>query len=194
MQRKLIILGIIISLATSLYFAGKFIIKLTNKINDLETTVLQTDSTNKQVLLSNKMFRRVLTDKLDSIEKKTGVPSNTITHVTNVYNDYHKYDTTTYKIYETSTGIFDISYPDNTCWGFKGYYDVSTGSVSLTEQWAKSETTIFGYTQRDKWFGKKKGKPWGPKWFGTKRTFLGSYNNCDNVKSSVTEYKLKNKE
>jgi hypothetical protein len=134
----------VIGLIISLYQAGKVIVRLSDKVSSLETNVLQMDSTNKQIALEDKMFKRVLASKLDTIEKKTGVPSNTINKVTYVTQNYHSSDTTIYVANELDSSLFDISYPNDGCWGYKGTFDVKTKEVLLSEKWAKSEITIFG--------------------------------------------------
>jgi hypothetical protein len=185
MKDKLILLGVIIILATALFFGAKAMIRLNNKIDSLETTVLQSDSTNKVVLLSAKMFNRKLKSKLDTIEKRTGIKPKRINNVTHIHNHYESNDTTIYVTKEVSRGVFDISRPDNECWGFNGTFNIKTKQATITKKWAKNEIDIFGYTQRDKLFNNR----WGPKW-GKKRTYLGSISKCSGYKSEVTEYKI----
>jgi len=181
-----VILVLFIIMVVVIYFGGKTIIKLNDKIDNLETTVLQTDSTNKVILLDNKMFNRVLSKKLDSIEKHTNIKPKFITNVTEIHNHYYNGDTTIYEAPELSKGIFDISY-GNKCWGFTGSFNLANKEVSLADKWSDNNITIYGYYQRDRLFGVK----WFPKW-GTRRDFLGSYSDCG-IETEVKEYKLKKK-
>lgn len=182
----LIVLIVFIVLIASVIFAGKTIIKLNDKIDNLETTVLQTDSTNKQIVLSNEMFKRVLQKQLDSIEKKTGVKPNKVTNITEIHQHYYKKDSNIYIAPMLSSKVFDISTGD-TCWGFNGNFNIETKEVLISEKWSNNNTTLFGYYQRDRLWNVS----WFPRW-GTKRNFLGSFSDCGS-KTEVTEYKIDKK-
>lgn len=182
----IILLVLAILLAISLFFAGKIIMKLNDKIDNLETTVFQMDSTNKVVLLDNKSFKRVLNSKLDSIEARTDIKNKYITNVTEIHKHYYKSDSIIYVAPEISKGIFDIGTGDK-CWGFDGTFNIKTKKVNILNKWANDDITIYGYFKRDNLLNKK----WLPRW-GTKRTFLGSYSSCGG-KTEVTEYKLEKK-
>jgi len=179
----LILLIVFILMAVAIFFGGKMIIKLNDKIDSLETTVLQSDSTDKVVALDAKMFRRVLKDRLDTIEKRTGRKPKSITNVTENHIHYHQHDTTIYKAPEISSGVFDISTGDK-CWGFNGSFNSNTEKVQITDKWYEDDITIFGYFLRDPLWGIK----WLPKW-GTRRDYLGSFSECG-AKTEATEYKL----
>jgi len=181
-----IVLIIFIVMLIAIIYGGKVIIKLNDKIDSLETTVIQSDSTNKVILLSNEMFNRVLENKLDSIEKHTKIKPKYITNVTEIHNHYQSNDTTIYVAPELSSNLFDISY-GNKCWGFTGSFNTVNKKVKISDKWAENDITIYGYFQRDRLWGVK----WFPKW-GTRRDFLGSYSDCG-IKTEVTEYKLKKK-
>lgn len=186
-------LGIIVVLILALVGVGTVVFKLNDKIDTLETNQRQFlgDSLNKKISLAKDEFRLALQPQLDSIEKHSGVKNKYVTNVTEIHQHYHSYDTTIIQAPEIGPNLFDISFGTK-CWGYKGTFNTNTNQVLLSNKWASSNVTIFGYTQRDNLFGKKKGNPWGPKW-GTKRSFLGSYSDCSDS-TKVTEYVLDKKQ
>jgi len=172
-------------MGTYIYSTIQERIYMRNKVDRLESAILQGDSAAKVVSLDRDIFLQKLSNKLDTIEKKTGVPSKEVTYITEVH--YHYEDTSTIKFtpVEVSPSILDIGFSTGPCWGYEGVYDLTKNKVTLSKRWSKVDIDIFGYTQRDRLFN----KAWLPKW-GVKRIYLGLINNCEESTTTATEYSL----
>jgi len=149
--------------------------------NNYKTIKAQRDSTlnpNGEILdenLTQREFEVYYHQLPDTIKKEIkNIKTKNITNVTNIYQNYSDTIINIYSAPALNNGLFDISYGD-TCWGFKGYFNLSDTSVVLKNKWFKNDFKIIEYWDRKHLFGKS----WLPKIFTKKIYFRKTINNCN---------------